>query len=283
MRNCNEHVAEAGSEGPGTLITSGHAFVNGLNMYCELHGAGRPLVLLHGAFMSIESCFRRLIPPLSRSHLVLAAELQAHGRTADIDRPFGYEQMADDVAALMQEIGLGRADLFGFSLGGGVALQTAIRHPELVRKLVVASAGYNSGGMRPGVLAGIKTLTAESFTGLPWEAEYKRLAPNPGDWPRLIEKQKQLDREVQDWLPERIEAIKAPALVIVGDSDIVRLGHAVDLFRLLGGDVAGDVVGLPPARLAVLPATTHLGMMEQTEFLLATLVPFLDAPMPERA
>ncbi|HEU0221171.1 MAG TPA: alpha/beta hydrolase [Paracoccaceae bacterium] len=264
----------------GAETTNGYAAVNGLRMYYEIHGSGRPLVLLHGALMSIDSAFGKLIPALAGQHRVIALELQGHGRTADIDRPFSMEQMADDVAALMREIGTEDADIFGYSLGGAVALQVAIRHPDLVRKLVIASAGYNTGGLRPGIAAGIAELTPEAFAGTPWEAEYERLAPNPADWPVLIEKVKELDGKVQDWLPEHIQAVKAPAFVLLGDSDIIRIEHAVDLFRLLGGDVAGDIVGLPRSRLAVLPATTHIGVMGETELLSALVLRFLDAPMP---
>jgi pimeloyl-ACP methyl ester carboxylesterase len=145
-----------------------------------------------------------------------------------------------------------------------------------VDRLVVASGSYSSGGYRPGILAGIAEITPEVFAGSPMEADYMRLAPHPEDWPRLIEKLKVLDGTVQDWPPEAIAAIAAPTLVIVGDSDVITLEHAVSLFGLLGGDVAGDIVGLPEDRLAVLPGTTHLGMMGQADLLLAIIGPFLE-------
>src|SRR5438034_5805559 len=141
---------------------TGYAPVNGLNMYYEIHGAGGSLVLLHGAFMTIE-LMGKLVPELARSRQVIAIELQGHGHTADIDRPITYEHLADNTAALLRHLGIGTADLYGYSLGGGVALQVAIRHPELVRKLVLVSASYTSEGMYPEVLAAIEQITPALF------------------------------------------------------------------------------------------------------------------------
>lgn len=263
-----------------TPAQTGYAPVNGLNLYYEIHGTGQPLVLLHGAYMTINA-FSELLPTLAANRQVIAVELQGHGRTADIDRPIRYEAMADDIAALMQEIGVENADIFGYSMGGGVALQLAIRHPQRVRKLVVASATYKSEGVYPEVLAMIETITPEVFAGSPYEAEYLRLAPNPSDFPTLVAKLTELDSEVQDWPSEDIRAIKSPTLLIIGDSDIVRPEHAVEMFRLLGGGVPGDLGGLPHSQLAVLPGTTHVTVMERTDLLLSMISPFLDAPMPE--
>jgi pimeloyl-ACP methyl ester carboxylesterase len=259
-----------------------YASVNGLEMYYEVHGSGQPLVLLHGAF-GATSAFAQLLPTLTATRQIIALDLQGHGRTADIDWPFSYEGMADDTAAFMRELGIESADIFGYSMGGGVALQLAIRHPNLVRKLVVASATYNSGGMYPEVLEGIATITPEAFAGSPMEAEYLKLAPKPDAWPTLIDKIKQLDATVQDWPAQDIQAIRAPTLLIIGDSDVVRPEHAVELFRLLGGGVAGDLSGLPDAQLAVLPGTTHITVMDKTDLLLAVILPFLDAPMRDAA
>lgn len=268
-------------ETPQRQVEGSYALVNGLKLYYEIHGMGQPLVLLHGAYMNIDSAFGKLLPSFAASRQVIAVELQGHGRTADIDRPLTYEQMADDVAALLREIGVERADVFGYSLGGGVALQLGIRHPALVRKLVVVSATYKTEGMYPELRSMIATITPEMFAGSPMEAEYLRLAPNPDDWPALIAKLKQLDSEIQDWSAQDVRSIAAPTLLIIGDSDVVRPEHAVEMFRLLGGGVAGDLVGLPPARLAVLPGATHISVMDQTDLLLAIVSPFLDAPMPE--
>lgn len=264
-----------------TTAQTGYAPVNGLNMYYEIHGVGRPLVLLHGAYMSIDTAFSRLLPTFVKNRQVIAVELQGHGRTADIDRPITYEQMADDTAALLRHIGVEQADIFGYSMGGGVALQVAIRHPELVRKLVVASATYQSTGMYPEVRAMIETITPDAFAGSPIEEEYLRLAPKPDGFATLVAKLTQLDSEVQDWSADSIRAIAAPTFVIIGDSDVVRPEHAVELFRLLGGGVVGDFTGLPRARFAVLPGATHVTVMDQTDLLLAMIPPFLAEPMPE--
>jgi pimeloyl-ACP methyl ester carboxylesterase len=262
-----------------------YAEVNGLEMYYEIHGTGRPLVVLHGAYMTIGT-MGEIVPSLAETRQVVAVELQGHGHTADVDRPLTYEQMADDVAALIRHLGTDQTDVFGFSMGGGVALQAAIRHPELVRKLVVASVAYTGDGMHPELLAMIETITPEVFAGSPIEEAYLRTAPNPEDFPTLVAKLKRLDMEPYAWPPEDIRGIAAPTLYIIADSDIIRLEHAVELFRLLGGGVPGDLAGLPKSQLAVLPGTTHFvppgsGLMDRTDWLLSMIVPFLDAPMPE--
>jgi pimeloyl-ACP methyl ester carboxylesterase len=258
---------------------SGYVSVNGLEMYYEIYGTGQPLVMLHGGYSSIPMT-GEIVPRLAETRQVIAVELQGHGRTADADRPLSYEQMADDVAALMGEIGVENADVFGFSMGGAVALQIAIRHPQVVRKLVVASSTYNSNGFQPGLLEMIETFTPEMFAGSPPEVDYTRIAPNPENFPILVEKMVQLTTELQDWPAEDIQGIVSPTLLIFGDSDAIRLEHAVEMFRLLGGGVNGDVTGLPNAQLAVLPATTHLGVLLRVELLNAMITEFLDAPLP---
>jgi pimeloyl-ACP methyl ester carboxylesterase len=262
-----------------------YAEVNGLEMYYEIHGTGQPLVLLHGAYMTIDA-MGEIVPALAETQQVIAVELQGHGRTADIDRPLTYEQMADDVAAFIGYLGIEKADVFGYSMGGGVAFQVAIRHPEVVRKLVVASASYTSDGMHSELLEMIPTITPEAFAGSPIEEAYLRTAPNPDDFPTLVAKLKRLDMEPFAWPPEDIRGIAAPTLLIVGDSDAIRLEHAVELFRLLGGGVMGDLAGLPKTQLAVLPGTTHFvppgsGVLDRADWLLAMIPPFLDAPMPK--
>ena len=266
-------------------IRGNYAEVNGLNMYYEIHGTGQPLVLLHGAYMTID-LMGEIVPALAGSRQVIAVELQGHGHTADIDRSLSYELMADDIAALIEHLALEKADLFGYSMGGGVALQVAIRHPEVVRKLVVASASYTSEGMHPGLLEMIPTLTPEAFAGSPIEEAYLRSAPNPDDFPTLVAKMKRLDMEPFAWPAEDIGGIAAPTLLIVGDSDAIRLEHAVEMFRLLGGGVMGDLAGLPKSQLAVLPGTTHFvpagsGVLERADWLLSMIQSFLDAPVPE--
>lgn len=270
------------------MTESGYAEVNGLRMYYEFHGegdSGEPLLVLHGAYMTIDA-MGEVVPELARDRRVIAAELQGHGRTADIDRPLSYEQMADDAAALLHHLGIGTADLFGFSMGGGAALQLAIRHPRAVRKLVVASASYTSDGAHPELFDMIETITPEVFAGSPFEEDYLRTAPNPEDFPKLVEKLKQLDMTPFAWPPEDIRGIAAPTLLIVGDSDVVRLEHAVEMFRLLGGGVPGDLAGVPDSRLAVLPGTTHFvppgsGLLDRSGWLAQMIGAFLDEPAPQ--
>ena len=257
-----------------------YASVNGLEMYYETHGTGEPLVLLHGAYMTIDA-MGEVVPSLAKTRRVVAIELQGHGRTADIDRPLSYEQMADDVAALVDHIGIEGADIFGYSMGGGIALQVAIRRPEVVRKLVLASAYYNNDGVYPELLQAIETIMPEAFAGTPWREEYDRIAPNPEDFPTLVAKLKELDLTFVGWPPEDIQAIEAPALIIIGDSDVVRSEHTVEMFRLIGGGVAGDLAGLPSSQLAVLPGTTHVGLVERSDLLVSMIGEFLDTPMPE--
>jgi pimeloyl-ACP methyl ester carboxylesterase len=256
-------------------------------MYYEVHGEGSPLLLLHGAYMTTEM-MGPILPGLAESRQVIAPELQGHGRTADIDRPLTYEQLADDAAALLSHLGVESADIFGYSLGGGVALQLAIRHPDVVRKLIVASASFASDGMHAALLEMLPTTTPEMFAGSPIEEAYVRIAPDPGDFPALVEKLTQLDITPFSWSPDDIRGIVAPALIIVGDSDAIRLEHAIELFGLLGGGVMGDLAGLPKSQLAVLPATTHFmppgfGLLDRAEWVLAMIPPFLDPPSAQES
>jgi pimeloyl-ACP methyl ester carboxylesterase len=258
-------------------VGGSYAEVNGVKMYYEIHGTGLPLVVLHGAFMTI-GVMGAIVAALAEARQVIAVELQGHGRTADIDRPLSYEQMSDDVAALLRHLGIERADVFGYSMGGGVALQLAMRHPELVQKLVVASASSTSDGVHPEVWEGIEQITPELFAGTPWKEEYDRVAPNPEAFPTLVEKMKQLDSQPYTWPPDEIRAIAAPTMIIVGDSDGTTPEHAVELFRMRGGGVFGDLAGLPSARLAILPGTTHVGLIHRADWLAPMIGEFLDAP-----
>jgi pimeloyl-ACP methyl ester carboxylesterase len=265
----------------GTQARTGYAPVGELSMYYEIHGEGRPLILLHGAYMTVDM-FGPLLAGLARSRQVIAVEQQGHGRTADVDRPLTYEQMADDTAGLIRHLEVEHADVFGYSMGGGIALQLAIRHPGLVRRLVVASAGFRYDGMPAEALEMFPSITPEMFAGSPMEEAYLRLAPNPGDFPKLVEKLKVLDTTPFAWPDEDIRAIAAPTLIVLGDSDGVRLQHAVELFELRGGGRMGDLSGLPDSQLAVLPGTTHFvppghGLLDRADWLLAMVPPFLDA------
>jgi pimeloyl-ACP methyl ester carboxylesterase len=259
-----------------TTPRSGYAPVNGLQMYYEIHGSGEPLVLLHGSFGAID-LWGPILTTLAENHQVIAVELQGHGHTADIiDRPLGYEQMADDVAALMDHLGIAQADVVGYSMGGTTGLQLAIWHPDLVRKLVAVSPNYRSDGYYPELLAGLQQMTPEIFVGTPDQEAYLRHAPHPEDFPVLVAKLKVLPQSFA-FPEEDVAAITAPALVAIGDSDVVRPEHAVALFRLLGGGIPSDLTGrMADSQLAILPATTHRAIVNQRAAqLLAVIEPFL--------
>ncbi|RPI24888.1 MAG: alpha/beta hydrolase [Chloroflexota bacterium] len=265
-----------------TPARTGYAPVNGLQMYYEIHGTGQPLVLIHGAFSGIGTSFGALLPGLSRTRQVIAFELQAHGRTADIDRPLSIELMADDVAAAIRHLGFEQADIFGYSMGSNVALHAVIRHPDVVRKLVLASVTYKLSGVHPGLMEGLAEMKPEMMFGSPWHEEYMRIAPHPEDFATLFAKKTQMDRELKDLPAETIQAIQAPTLLILGDSDLVRPEHAVEMFRLLGGGIFGDTpAGLPKSQLAILPGTSHVTVADRADLLLVMIPAFLDAPMPE--
>lgn len=269
-----------------TLTQTGYAPVNGLNLYYEIYGAGEPLILLHGGFGTIEMFSGNLLPALAETRQIIAVELQAHGHTADIDRPLSFEQMADDVAALVAHLGHENAGLLGYSLGGGVALQTAIRHPDVVRKLMVVSAACKRDGWYPADLAGMAAVNAEAakmWVGSPMHQAYAGVAPNPDNWPSLADKLGRLLREDYDW-SAGVAAITAPTLIAVGDADGVRPAHAAEMYGLLGGGRADGMMGdLPNSQLAVLPATTHFSILTRTDLLLPIITLFLDAPMPGAA
>lgn len=253
-----------------------YAHVNGLDMYYEEHGSGRPLVLLHGNLSTIEVDFGGMIPALAADRRVIGVEQQAHGHTGDIDRPLSTSTWADDTAALLAHLGIADADILGYSTGSAVALQLGIEHPELVRRLVLLSPAYRADGLHPGILDGIQDLQPEHLAGTPFEEAYARVAPRPEDWPVLISKIKEMDQEVMEWPAEVVRAMGKPTLLVVGDSDIVRPEHAVEMFRLLGGGVFGDVAGLPESRLAVLPGTTHVSLVHRTQHLVPMIEEFLD-------
>jgi pimeloyl-ACP methyl ester carboxylesterase len=254
--------------------------VNGMKMYYEVSGAGEPLVVLHGAYMNIRS-MGAIIPKLAETHRVFALEFQGHGRTTDIDRPITYPNLADDVSAFMDEVGLDSADVFGYSMGAQTGLQLAIRHPEKVRKLVAASVAYDLEGWQPAFKEIIPKMTVEMILDMPFAQEYRELAPDPKGFPALAEKLIALEHEPMAWEAD-VRALKTPVLIIAGDADVATLEHSVALFRLLGGGGMGDMgQPLPASRLAILPATSHIAVITQTELLYALIEPFLKGETPK--
>ncbi len=257
--------------------TTGYAPVNRLEMYYEIHGRGEPLVLLHGGFMTITSNWEGWIGELSKTRKVIAVEMQGHGRTADIPREPSSENLADDVAALLGYLKISRADLLGYSMGGGVAMQVAVRHPDRVRKVVVISSPFRRDGMVQEGSDAIQQITAELFKGTSIESEYKRLSPTPDQFPRFVERMVAADAKGKDLTAAELQATTAPMFFIHGDADGIRLEHVAEMFRLKGGGTHGDLGPRSASRLAVLPDTTHVTLMQRLSVIVPMVNDFLDA------
>lgn len=257
-------------------VTKGYAPVNGLEMYYEIYGEGEPVVLLHGSFMTIGMNWEQIIPRLSKNHKVIALEMQGHGRTADVNRPFSYPSLASDVAALLEHLEIENADVIGYSLGGTVAMQLAIQNPELVDRLVLISTVYKLDGWLPQVKTALKSMKPEFFDNTPPKTAYDSLAPDPDHWHTFVSKLLALDQKPFNLGEENVQHISAPALLIMGDNDGVDLDHVASMYRMFGGGVFGDMEGLPKSQLAIIPASTHVSLMMKTDKLLSIITPFLN-------
>jgi pimeloyl-ACP methyl ester carboxylesterase len=261
---------------------SGYAPVDGLQMYYEIHGAGQtPLLLLHGGLFDIDLQFGELLPSLAATRQVIAADFQGHGRTNDIDRQLTCAGLASDVVALLQHIDVPQADVFGFSVGGGVALHLAIRHPRLIRKLIVSSVSFHPDGDRPENTEAVGNMTVDMIAGTPMEQNYRAKSPHPDRLQSLLDKLGTFDHGFAGWSDDDIRGIAAPTLITVGDCDAVQLEHAVRFLQLRGGDVNGDFVGVPASQLAVFPGTTHFFGLARTNLVRDVVLTFLDASMPD--
>ena len=268
-----------------TPIKSGYAPINGLNLYYEIHGSGgTPLVLLHGGLFDIDQQFGALLPSLSGNRQVVGLDFQGHGRTNDIERPLSAASLASDVIALLDHLGLDRVDVFGNSVGGAVALHLAIRHPDRVRKLVVASTTFDDSGMRGGNAEVVGAMTVDMIAGTPMEQSYLAKSPHPDreHLQGLLDKLgATYESGFEGWSEDDIRGIAAPTLITVGDCDMVSLDHAVRFLRLRGGDVNGDFDGVPASQLAVFPGTTHFFGLARTNLVSDVVVTFLDSPAAE--
>ncbi len=266
------------------MSTMGHAGaiarVNGIELAYQDFGQGKPLVLLHGGFGSVEM-FGPNVDLLAAGRRVIGADLQSHGRTPAADRPMRFEAMADDIAALIASLGLERAAIMGFSLGGGVALRAAIQHPRLVERLVLVSTPFKRSGWHPEMRAGMESMgpeMADFMKQTPMYEAYRQLAPRVEDWPRLVEQLTTLLKIDYDWSAE-VQDLQMPVMIVAGDADGLPPSHAVDFFELLGGglrDANWDRSGMTPHRLAILPGVTHYDI-NVAPALAQAVIPFLDA------
>ena len=266
----------AGAQGTGH-----YAEVNGLHLYYETYGAGRPLILLHGGLGSGEM-FGPVLPVLAERHLVIAPDLQGHGRTADIDRPIDVRLMADDIAVLIEHLGLDRPDVAGYSLGGGVALLTAIKYPAMIRRLVAASAHIRRDAIYPDMLAQqgqVSAAAAEFMKDTPMYQLYQRVAPRPEDFPRLLDTMGASMARDFDFT-EEVRGLQVPTLIVAADADMAPPSHYAEVFRLLDGGLRdggwmGD--GRPKGghALAILPGLTHYNIFSSPLFAAVALA-FLD-------
>jgi pimeloyl-ACP methyl ester carboxylesterase len=256
-----------------------YADVNGLSLYYEEHGTGEPLLLLHGGIAGSEA-FAPLVPDLSATRRVILVDLQGHGRTADVDRPLRPTMIADDIAAFVGWLGLDRIDMLGYSLGGEVALRTAIQHPGVVGRLVLVSVACRRDGWFPEVLEMMDAMqpeAAEMMKASPAYAFYAEHAPRPEDWGTLVAKTAELLKVGYDWTAE-IESVTAPAMLVYADADSILPAHVAEFYGLFGGglgDPGWDGSGRPEAQLAVLPGATHYDLLE-SPLLAPAVLGFLD-------
>jgi len=260
---------------PLTPALSGYAPVNGSKVYYEMYGAGDPIVLLHGAYMTINSNWSELIPILSKTRKVIALELDGHGHTPLSQRQYSYQTLASDVAAALKHLKIDSADILGFSYGGTVAFQFAIEHPAMTKKLIIISSTYKSEGwldIMYTMLAGIKP---DAFDNTPVKSEYIKVAPDTSNWHKFIATMLKFSAEKFNLGDDKIKNIKAPVLLIMGDNDGTDKKVLAETYSLLGGNVFGDVVGIPKSQLAILPAKGHGTLMMDTQAIAALVGSFL--------
>jgi pimeloyl-ACP methyl ester carboxylesterase len=267
---------------------SGHLSINGLNLYNEVYGefdmSKPPLLLIPGAFMATDS-MPEWVEAFARERAVIVFDQQGHGRTPDTSREMSYERFADDAAELLRALDVERADVMGYSQGGGVALQLAIRHPGLVNKLVSMSATFRKDGWYPAVFESIGGLSAKDFAGTPVETAFKKHTPDAKAYDAYLEKMKVLNINDQNISDEEMRSISAKTMVIVGDADGVTLEHALAMFKLRGGGdegaaASGVLQEAPAARLVVLPAMSHIGLSGESQLLVPMVSAFLDDVPP---
>ncbi len=257
------------------LKSSGYAPVNGVKIYYEIYGEGRPLILLHGAYMTIDLNWGQLIPELSKTRKVIALEMQGHGRTADTDRPLSFPALASDVAGVMKYLNIDSADILGYSFGGTIAYEFAIQNPQLVRKLIIISSTYKSEGWQPEVRNIFKTMQPAFLDNTPLKTEYVRVAPDTAHWHAFLNKMIEFTNKGYDLGDENIKSIKAPVLLICGDNDGIDKTILMNTYQLLGGCVIADMAGVPKSQLAIIPGKGHVSLMMDTGTILSMVNSFL--------
>jgi len=258
-----------------TPASSGYAQLNEAKIYYEVYGSGEPIVLLHGAYMTINSNWSELIPILSKTRKVIALELDGHGHTPLSQRPMSYQTLASDIAGVLTHLKIDSADILGFSYGGTVAFQFAIEHPAMTKKLIVISSTYKSEGwlgIMYTMLAGIKP---DAFDNTPVKSEYTKVAPDTSNWHKFIGAMLKFSAEKFNLGDDKIKNIKVPVLLIMGDNDGTDKKVLAETYSLLGGNVFGDIVGIPKSQLAILPAKGHGTLIMDTQAIAAIIGPFL--------
>jgi pimeloyl-ACP methyl ester carboxylesterase len=272
------------ADAQGTTMTNppktGHVQANGIDYYYEIHGSGEPLLLLHGGLGSMDMFRSSLLPTLAKTRLVIAVDLQGHGRTALGDRPIDLMDIGNDLALVLDKLGFRQVDVAGYSFGGGAGLRLAIQHPSVVRRLVVISAPYAQSGFFPEMLpqqAAVGAALAEQMKETPMYKSYVAVAPNPKDFPRLLDRMGELMRRPYDW-SEDVKKLSIPVMLVFGDADMVRPEHIVQFYQLLGGglkDAGWQREHMSRNRLAIIPDVTHYEMF-LSPALGPTILPFLD-------
>jgi len=255
--------------------TSGYASVNGIKIYYEVHGEGRPVVLLRGAFMTIEGNWGQLIPELSKTRKVIAIEMQGHGHTPFSDRKLSHAALASDVEGVMDYLKIDSADVVGYSMGGSVAYKFAIQSPKRLKKLVIISSTYKSSGWLPEISKAFKSFKPEIFANSPMKTAYDAVAPDKTKWTKFIEQMIAFAPEPFDFGDANIAKISAPVLIIAGDNDGLDKVELAKTYKLLGGGVSADMGPMPKSQLAIVPSQSHVSLMMQTTTILSYLNSFL--------
>src|SRR5882757_6899017 len=255
---------------------SGYVPVNGIKVYYELYGEGKPIVLLHGAFMTIDLNWGPLIPELSKTRKVIAIELQGHGHTQFSERKLNYATLASDVEGVMDYLKIDSADVAGYSFGGSVAYQLTIQSPKRVTKLVIISSIYKSSGWRPEIANAFKNMKPEVFANSPMKAAYDAIAPDKTKWTKFLEQMIAFAGEPFDMGDSNIAKITSPVLLISGDNDGLDKIELMKTYQLLGGGISADMAPMPKSHLAIVPSQGHVSLMMQTKTILGYLDGFLD-------